>query len=169
MIGEKGVFRHAEQYGDRPIGVKDSLGCPMLSLREKESKLIHDDRSPLHPETLAVKRVIALEGDTVITRSPYPIAEQQISIGHVWVEGEHPEHTRWSYDSNSYGAVCNPFPSLTLINIEFLLSSRKCFQYCTWLMDLLAGIEKPDYGKSNRGSMAMESKELDYFKGLERE
>ncbi|KAL9593523.1 MAG: hypothetical protein Q9219_007513 [cf. Caloplaca sp. 3 TL-2023] len=62
-------------------------------------------RSPIHPETLAVKRVIALEGDTVITRPPYPIAEQEISLGHVWVEGEHPENTRRSYDSNYYGAV----------------------------------------------------------------
>ena len=63
-------------------------------------------RSPTNPDTVAVKRVIALEGDTVVTRDPYPIPRQEVSLGHVWVEGEHPEHTRWSYDSNTYGAVC---------------------------------------------------------------
>ncbi|KAI4105240.1 MAG: hypothetical protein LQ339_003571 [Xanthoria mediterranea] len=62
-------------------------------------------RSPTHPNVVAVKRVIALEGDTVLTRDPYPVPQQEISLGHVWVEGEHPEHTRWSYDSNTYGAV----------------------------------------------------------------
>ncbi|KAL8691090.1 MAG: hypothetical protein Q9224_004254 [Gallowayella concinna] len=59
----------------------------------------------MNPETIAVKRIIALEGDTVITRSPYPVPRQEISLGHVWVEGEHPEHTRRSYDSNTYGPV----------------------------------------------------------------
>ncbi|KAL8754601.1 MAG: hypothetical protein Q9199_004238 [Rusavskia elegans] len=62
-------------------------------------------RSPTHPNVVAVKRIIALEGDTVFTRDPYPVPRQEVSLGHVWVEGEHPEHTRWSYDSNSYGAV----------------------------------------------------------------
>ncbi|KAL8800007.1 MAG: hypothetical protein Q9182_005488 [Xanthomendoza sp. 2 TL-2023] len=65
-------------------------------------------RSPMNPETIAVKRIIALEGDTVLTRPPYPVPQQEISLGHVWVEGEHPEHTRWSYDSNTYGAARLP-------------------------------------------------------------
>ena len=66
----------------------------------------------MHPEIVAVKRVIALEGDKVITRPPYPLSEQEISVGHVWVEGEHPEQSRWSYDSNTYGAVCGALPLL---------------------------------------------------------
>ncbi|KAL9041239.1 MAG: hypothetical protein Q9180_001415 [Flavoplaca navasiana] len=62
-------------------------------------------RSPSNPDKVAIKRIIALEGDSVLTRDPYPIPQQEVSLGHIWVEGEHPEHTRWSYDSNTYGAV----------------------------------------------------------------
>lgn len=62
-------------------------------------------RSPLHPERMAVKRVVALEGDTVSTKAPYPFARETVPVGHVWVEGEHPENSRKSYDSNSYGPV----------------------------------------------------------------
>ncbi|KAL9020389.1 MAG: hypothetical protein Q9185_002363 [Variospora sp. 1 TL-2023] len=56
-------------------------------------------RSPMHPQTIAVKRVVAVEGDRVVTRAPCPVPEQEVSLGHVWVEGEHPEGPRWSYDS----------------------------------------------------------------------
>ncbi|KAI4245848.1 MAG: hypothetical protein LQ352_006511 [Teloschistes flavicans] len=69
-------------------------------------------RSPLDPEKVVLKRVIAVEGDVVQTRVPYPVDKQEIAIGHVWVEGEHPEHSRWSYDSNSYGAVRTPSTAL---------------------------------------------------------
>ncbi|KAL8727687.1 MAG: hypothetical protein Q9181_005612 [Wetmoreana brouardii] len=62
-------------------------------------------RSPLDPEIIVIKRVIAIEGDIVRTRNPYPLKTQEISIGHVWVEGEHLEYERWSRDSNTYGAV----------------------------------------------------------------
>ena len=54
---------------------------------------------------MIVKRVIALEGDQVRTRAPYPFPRETIPEGHVWVEGEHPED-RMSLDSNTYGPVC---------------------------------------------------------------
>ena len=54
---------------------------------------------------MVIKRVIALEGDTVITKSPYPFPKETVPVGHVWVEGEHPEGTRHSNDSNLYGPV----------------------------------------------------------------
>ncbi|KAI4138148.1 MAG: hypothetical protein L6R39_006940, partial [Caloplaca ligustica] len=78
--------------------------------------------------TIAVKRVIAIEGDLVITRPPYPLPEQEISLGHVWVEGEHPEHTRWSYDSNSYGAVrddvATALPTLLILQESRIVLTR---------------------------------------------
>ncbi len=58
-------------------------------------------RSPTRPEIMAVKRVIALEGDSVRTKSPYPFAEERVPPGHVWLEGDHAE----SNDSNTYGPV----------------------------------------------------------------
>ena len=54
---------------------------------------------------MAIKRVIALEGDTVETKKPYPFPRETVPLGHVWVEGEHPENNRWSADSNFYGPV----------------------------------------------------------------
>lgn len=54
---------------------------------------------------MAIKRVVALAGDTVETKKPYPFPEEIVPVGHVWVEGEHPESDRWSSDSNFYGPV----------------------------------------------------------------
>lgn len=54
---------------------------------------------------MAVKRIIALEGDTVVTRAPYPFPQTKVPFGHVWVEGEHPEFERNTLDSNTYGPV----------------------------------------------------------------
>ncbi|EQL00723.1 Peptidase S24/S26A/S26B/S26C [Ophiocordyceps sinensis CO18] len=60
-------------------------------------------RSPTHPEVVAVKRVVALEGDVVVTKAPYPISTVKIPQGHVWVEGDGPPGS--SHDSNTYGPV----------------------------------------------------------------
>ena len=54
---------------------------------------------------MAVKRIIALEGDVVRTKPPYPFTEETVPFGHVWVEGEHPDDSRSSIDSNTYGPV----------------------------------------------------------------
>ena len=54
---------------------------------------------------MAVKRIIALEGDIVRTKPPYRFAEEKVPFGHIWVEGEHPDDSRSSYDSNTYGPV----------------------------------------------------------------
>lgn len=67
--------------------------------------MLYDDRSPARPEIQSVKRVIALEGDYVQTKPPYPFAQQKVPLGHIWLEGEHPEDSRSSNDSNTYGPV----------------------------------------------------------------
>ncbi|KAI0375754.1 LexA/Signal peptidase [Pilatotrama ljubarskyi] len=51
---------------------------------------------------LIVKRIVALEGDTVKTLPPYPDAEVRVPTGHVWVEGDEPFRTE---DSNRFGPV----------------------------------------------------------------
>ena len=56
---------------------------------------------------MIVKRVVALQGDSVLTKNPYPFARENVPLGHVWVEGEHPEE-RKTLDSNTYGPVGVP-------------------------------------------------------------
>ena len=51
---------------------------------------------------MLVKRIIAVEGDVVITKPPYPLAKENVPTGHVWVEGE--EESK-SWDSNYFGPV----------------------------------------------------------------
>ena len=63
-----------------------------------------ETRSPNHPNVVAVKRVIALEGDVVVTNPPYPFPREEVPVGHVWVEGD-AENREKSLDSNYYGPV----------------------------------------------------------------
>ncbi len=71
-----------------------------------QSKLKRGDivifTSPTHPTLTVVKRIVALEGDVVSTRAPYPLKQQEIPAGHAWVEGDERFHSR---DSNEYGPV----------------------------------------------------------------
>ncbi|KAG6224219.1 hypothetical protein E4U34_000477 [Claviceps purpurea] len=60
-------------------------------------------RSPTNPENEVVKRVVALEGDVIKTKHPYPIATVRIPENHVWVEGDGAPGS--SLDSNTYGPV----------------------------------------------------------------
>ncbi|PHH78649.1 hypothetical protein CDD80_6541 [Ophiocordyceps camponoti-rufipedis] len=60
-------------------------------------------RSPYRPESVVVKRVVALPGDVVLTKRPYSSPVQRVPPGHVWVEGDGPPGS--SLDSNTYGPV----------------------------------------------------------------
>ncbi|KAF8913789.1 peptidase S24/S26A/S26B/S26C [Gymnopilus junonius] len=59
-------------------------------------------RSPEDPRRILIKRIIAMEGDTVKTLPPYPDQEVKIPPGYVWIEGD--EHFV-SDDSNRFGPV----------------------------------------------------------------
>ncbi|CCU77667.1 mitochondrial inner membrane protease subunit 2 [Blumeria hordei DH14] len=61
-------------------------------------------RNPYNPEVLQIKRVIAIEGDTVSTRSPCPVPTVQVPQNHVWVEGDNADASK-TLDSNTYGAI----------------------------------------------------------------
>ena len=88
--------------------------------------LTKSDRSPVHPERLVVKRVIALEGDVVYARTPCPMPTVHVPAHHVWVEGDNRDKT---LDSNHYG----PIP-LNLIQgrITHVLLPWKSFGAIRW-------------------------------------
>ncbi|KAF1827447.1 LexA/Signal peptidase [Dissoconium aciculare CBS 342.82] len=78
--------------------------------------------SPQRPESSAVKRVIALEGDIVVLdpkRKPADIGRVRVPPGHVWVEGD---NWRETLDSNVYGAIS-----------KGLISGRAMFVAWPWL------------------------------------
>ncbi|KAI9233559.1 MAG: putative mitochondrial inner membrane protease subunit, partial [Podila humilis] len=54
------------------------------------------------PERTVIKRIVALEGDVVQTRAPYPDTHIRVPKGHCWIEGDEMFH---STDSNHYGPV----------------------------------------------------------------
>jgi len=73
----------------------------------------------LSSSKVIVKRIIAIEGDTVQTLPPYPDAEVILPKGHVWVEGDEPFHT---LDSNKFGPVPVSLIESRLISIIWPLN-----------------------------------------------
>lgn len=59
--------------------------------------------SPLNPNRILIKRVLAKEGDTITPRptSSYPKNEVEIPTNHLWVEGDNIH----SIDSNDFGPI----------------------------------------------------------------
>jgi inner membrane protease subunit 2 len=88
--------------------------------------LLIGSRSPFHPEVQVVKRIVALEGDRVYTRAPYPLPLADVSPGHVWVEGDGGPN---SLDSNYYGPI-----SMSLITgkVIYVLLPRSSFGPVRW-------------------------------------
>ncbi|KAJ7047489.1 signal peptidase [Mycena alexandri] len=58
-------------------------------------------KSPDNAKYQLVKRITAVEGDTVRTLPPYPDSEVVVPEGHIWVEGD----AFHSQDSNLFGPV----------------------------------------------------------------
>ncbi|KAF9452433.1 LexA/Signal peptidase [Macrolepiota fuliginosa MF-IS2] len=97
----------------KPTLNPDSSAWNDICLFDRYSVLLHSERdynredivtlrSPDDPRRILIKRIVALEGDTVKTRTPYPEPEVKIPQGHVWVEGDESFRTD---DSNLFGPV----------------------------------------------------------------
>lgn len=60
-------------------------------------------RSPTNPEKLVTKRVIGVQGDTIVPRKAlYPKSRTIIPRNHLWVEGDNAFHL---IDSNDFGPI----------------------------------------------------------------
>ncbi|RDA95117.1 hypothetical protein CP533_2144 [Ophiocordyceps camponoti-saundersi (nom. inval.)] len=79
------------------------LNCKWNPLNGLKRGMVVTLRSPYDPESVLVKRVVALPGDVVQTKPPYQFPLQRVPQGHVWVEGDGPPGT--SRDSNTFGPV----------------------------------------------------------------
>jgi inner membrane protease subunit 2 len=101
-------FLHAQQPTLNPdtSGLRQDVvlldRSPTWSPRQLQRGDVVLFHSPHQPDTLSVKRIVALEGDTIKTLRTYPDATVQVPRGHAWVEGDEPFHSR---DSNYYGPV----------------------------------------------------------------
>lgn len=85
---------------------------------------------------------MALPGETVKTRAPYPLPEVLVPPGHIWVEGE---DWRMSKDSNEYGPV-RSFIISRFIHRSWRIQQRKKKQ--NWSI----------HRKSTDGSIAKDQK-----------
>ncbi|KAH8590262.1 mitochondrial inner membrane protease subunit 2 [Bisporella sp. PMI_857] len=84
--------------------------------------------SPYHPETLSIKRIIGLPGDTVYTRAPYPYPTAVVPRNHVWVEGDNKDGNK-TLDSNYYGPIAIP---LIQGKVTHILWPRRSFGSIPW-------------------------------------
>lgn len=90
---------------DSSLGTRDLLLIQKYGLRRADSfskgdvVILH---SPIDPEKILVKRITALQNETVKPRSSsYPKKQLKIPPNHLWIEGD----SIHSVDSNSFGPV----------------------------------------------------------------
>ncbi|CRK44756.1 hypothetical protein BN1723_006282, partial [Verticillium longisporum] len=84
-----------------------------------ERGMIVTFRSPNNPEAISIKRIMAVEGDVVRTKAPYPEPVARVPQGHIWVEGDGDK----TIDSNTYGPV--PMSLVTGKVTHFLYPLKK--------------------------------------------
>lgn len=100
-------------------------------------------RSPANPTHTAIKRVIGLPGDRIITRAPCMKPSQIVPFNHVWLEGD-ADDPRKSLDSNTYGPV-----SISLITGRVLAVAWprwRLLQWADWEKGVVEGDEQRKLG-----------------------
>lgn len=89
---------------DSSLGWSDYVFLWKYGLREPGALNVGDVvllRSPQDPERILIKRVLGVQGDEILTRTPYPRPKCTIPPNHLWVEGDNIH----SIDSNTFGPV----------------------------------------------------------------
>lgn len=77
-------------------------------------------RSPQNPEKLLTKRVVGLQGDEILAKSPpYPKKVAKVPRNHLWVEGDNAFH---SIDSNNFGPISQALVTGKVVAIVYPFS-----------------------------------------------
>lgn len=121
-------------------------------------------RSPANPTHTAIKRIIGLPGDRIITRDPCMKPTQIVPFNHIWVEGD-AEDPRKSLDSNTYGPV-----SISLITgrvMAVVWPRWRWLKWSDWERGVLEGEDEQqgklgtDYRKGVRERVLKEAVKLE--------
>lgn len=120
---------------ERESSTGDDCCFTVLSLSQlyffQRLKLTEGNRSPNNPETTSIKRIIALEGDTVYTRAPYPYPTATIPRNHVWVEGDNRDGMK-TLDSHHYGPVTKALVLGTVTHVVWPWKSAGAVEWWKW-------------------------------------
>ncbi|TGO62002.1 hypothetical protein BCON_0023g00620 [Botryotinia convoluta] len=136
-IAELHIINGASMYPFLNTGYNESLTRDVCLVdkrrkgRDLERGMLVSFRSPYHPETLAIKRIIALPGDRVYTHAPYPYPYADIPAGHVWVEGDNAD-SRKTLDSNHYGPIAINLITGKLTHVLWPWGSRGRVRWEQW-------------------------------------
>ncbi|TFK28850.1 LexA/Signal peptidase [Coprinopsis marcescibilis] len=120
-----------------------------VGLFDRTSVLVDEDigredivvlKSPNDQRRKLIKRIVAVEGDTVNTLPPYPFKKVVVPQGHVWVEGDDYYN---SDDSNLFGPVrrfplcLNPCSNVVQVPRGLIESKLLCL---LWPLDRFGAI-----------------------------
>ncbi|KAJ5396958.1 hypothetical protein N7509_005071 [Penicillium cosmopolitanum] len=86
------------------VSMMPSRVWPWERTRRLERGMVVTFRSPANSSHIAIKRVVGLPGDRVMTRKPCLKESQIVPFNHVWLEGDASDPER-TLDSNTYGPV----------------------------------------------------------------
>ena len=103
--------------------------------------------SPKNPNQIIIKRVIAVEGDTVVTRRNFKFDTIRIPKGHCWVEGDN--HKK-SLDSNFFGPVA---VGLITAQAKYIIWPPKRWQTLSTQMPMDRTLHKQIVSSSSSSSL----------------
>ncbi|KKK15862.1 mitochondrial inner membrane protease subunit Imp2, partial [Aspergillus rambellii] len=119
-------------------------GWPWERKRRLERGMVVPFANPRH---VAIKRVVGLPGDRIMTREPCMKSAQIVPFNHVWLEGD-AEDPKRSLDSNTYGPV-----SISLITgrvIAVLWPNLRVLDWSEWEKGLVEGDTERRFGENYR-------------------
>ncbi|CAI7598865.1 hypothetical protein N7533_000811 [Penicillium manginii] len=137
------------------VSMMPSRVWPWEQTRRLERGMVVTFRSPANSSHIAIKRVVGLPGDRVITRKPCMKESQIVPFNHVWLEGDASDPDR-TLDSNTYGPV-----SISLLTgrVFAILGPRmRWLNWTDWEAGKLDGVsDENNYRQATRDRVVKEA------------